>query len=63
MWHESNGVVAGDGAEVLMMTFLTLVILITSSGEFSCIYIFLVFSMCLILFHFILFLANFTPFW
>ena len=43
----------------------TLVILITSSGEFSCIYIYiyiLVFSMCLILFHFILFLSNFTPF-
>ena len=37
-------------------------ILITSSGEFSCIYIFLVFSVCLILFHFILFLSNFTPF-
>ena len=39
-------------------------ILITSSGEFSCIYIyiFLVFSVCLILFNFILFLSNFTPF-
>ena len=37
-------------------------ILITSSGEFSCIYIFLVFSVCLILFHFILFLSNFTSF-
>ena len=37
-------------------------ILITSSGEFSCIYIFLVFLVCLILFHFILFLSNFTPF-
>ena len=37
-------------------------ILITSSGEFSCIYIFLVFSVCLILFHFFLFLSNFTPF-
>ena len=37
-------------------------ILITSSGEFSCIYIFLVFSVCLILFHFILVLANFTHF-
>ena len=36
-------------------------ILITSSGEFSCIYILLVFSVCLILFHFILFLSNFTP--
>ena len=37
-------------------------ILITSSGEFSCIYIFLVFSVCLILFNFIFFLANFTLF-
>ena len=37
-------------------------IFIRSSGEFSCIYFFLVFSVCLILFHFILFLANFTPF-
>ena len=37
-------------------------IIITSSGEFSCLYIFLVFSVCLILFHFILFLPNFTPF-
>ena len=37
-------------------------ILIISFGEFSCIYIFLVFSVCLILFHFILFFANFTPF-
>ena len=37
-------------------------ILIISSGEFFCIYIFLVFSVCLILFHFILFLSNFTPF-
>ena len=37
-------------------------IIITSSGEFSCIYIFLVFSVCLILFNFILFLSNFTPF-
>ena len=36
-------------------------IIITSSGGFSCIYIFLVFSVCLILFHFILFLSNFTP--
>ena len=39
-------------------------ILITSSGEFSCIYIytFLVFLVCLILFDFIFFLSNFTPF-
>ena len=37
-------------------------IIITSFGDFSCIYIFLVFSVCLILFHFILFLSNFTPF-
>ena len=37
-------------------------IFITSSGEFSCIYIFLVFLVCLILFNFILFLSNFTPF-
>ena len=37
-------------------------IFITSYGEFSCIYIFLVFSVCLILFNFILFLANFAPF-
>ena len=37
-------------------------ILITSSGEFSCIYIFLVFSVCLIFFHFIFLLSNFTPF-
>ena len=39
-------------------------ILITSSGEFSYIYIytFLVFSVYLILFHFVLFLSNFTPF-
>ena len=37
-------------------------IIITSSGEFYCIYIFLVFSVCLILFHFILFLSNFTLF-
>ena len=37
-------------------------IIITSSGEFSCIYIFLVFSVCLVLFHFILFLSNFTLF-
>ena len=37
-------------------------ILITSFGEFYRIYIFLVFSMYLILFHFILFLSNFSPF-
>ena len=45
-----------------LTSYGTLVIFITSSGEFSCIYIFLVFSACLFLFHFILFLANFTPF-
>ena len=41
-------------------------ILTTSSGDFSYIYIyiffFLVFPVCVLLFHFILFLSNFTPF-
>ena len=37
-------------------------ILITSSSEFSRVYIFFVFSVCLILFYLILFLSNLTPF-
>ena len=34
LWHESNGVVAGDGALVQVRSCETLVILITSFGEF-----------------------------
>ena len=33
-WHESNGAVAGDGAQVHLTSSGTLVILITSFGEF-----------------------------
>ena len=34
MWHESKGAVSGDGALVHLMCCGTLVILITSFGEF-----------------------------
>ena len=46
LWHESNGVVAGDGALVQVRSCETLVILITSTGE-----LLLYFTVILFLFH------------
>ena len=47
MWHESNGAFAGDGALVQVRSCGTLVILITSFGEF------LLYFIVIFYFHFI----------